>query len=77
MITLKPEVITLNRIRLGLTKEQLARKIGVAASSISRAERRKGTSARTVKLLSDCFQIDPAELIDFAVPSRADGGVSP
>jgi transcriptional regulator with XRE-family HTH domain len=64
MIIANPKIILVNRVRHGLTKEQLAVRIGVATSSVSRAENRKGISARTAKAICDYFKIDPTELLE-------------
>ena len=63
MIIANPEVIIMNRIRHGLTQGQLAAEIGVAPSSVSRAEAAKGISSRTAKALCDFLKLDPLEVL--------------
>jgi len=64
MIITNPDILLVSRVRHGLSKAQLAKEIGVAPSSISRAEARKGISARTAKALCDYFELDPMELLE-------------
>jgi len=67
--------LRMQRYRLGLTQAEVARKISVMPSTISRMERGDSAgSLRTLKKLADLFNVSVDSLIIFEIDNQSNVG---
>jgi DNA-binding XRE family transcriptional regulator len=62
MIVANTKLLKTERVKRGLSKTDLAKKLGVNHSVIVRVEQAKGTSPRTAKAICDFFNLPFEEL---------------
>lgn len=62
MIVANTKLLKTERVKRGLSKTDLAKKLGVNHSVIVRVEQAKGTSPRTAKAICDFFNLSFEEL---------------
>ena len=62
MIVANTKLLKMERVKRGLSKTDLAQKLGVNHSVIVRVEQAKGTRPRTAKAICDFFNLPVDEL---------------